>query len=112
MEGNLALGVPYAFFIMLACIVFVVSKYSYQTKKAIVENGGTLDQHPRKKAPFLEIGFIVLGVGLGLVLSVLPQSMDIPDEAKDSLVGACVLVCGGAGMISAFFIRRKLDADK
>jgi len=103
--------VPIAFFAMIALIVYFTSKYNYQTKKAILDKGGNIEL-VKKKFPFLEIGLTILGIGLGLGFSVIPQSSDLPEDSKQLLIGACILLCGGLGLVSAFFIRKKLDDKK
>jgi len=108
MEELVEIFVPIAFFAMLVLIVYFTARYNHQTKMAILEKGGNLDM-TKKRFPFLEIGLTLLGVGLGLIISLILQSFNIAEGSKDMLTGACILIFGGAGLISAFFIRRKLE---
>ena len=103
--------IPLAFFASVVLIVFFTVKYSHKTKMAILEKGGSLDT-TKKKLPFLEIGLILLGIGLGLIISFILQSFNLAKESKDLLTGACVLLFGGAGLVSAFFIRRKIEKQQ
>lgn len=103
--------VPIAFFALVVLVVYFVSKFNYQTKKAILDKGGNIEL-TRKRFPFLEIGLTILGVGLGLGMSVIPQSSNLPEDSKDLLIGACILLFGGGGLVSAFFIRKRLDEKK
>ena len=100
--------VPIAFFAAIVLIVYFTARYSHQTKKAILEKGGNIEI-TKKKFPFLEIGLTLLGVGLGLAIAALPQSFDISTDVQGLLIAACILLFGGAGLVSAFFIRRKLE---
>ena len=100
--------VPIAFFTLVFLIVYVTSKFDLQVKKAILEKGGHIE-YAKRRFPFLELGCTVLGLGLGLGLSVMPQSSDLPEEARGLLTAACILACSGAGLITAFFIRRRID---
>lgn len=102
--------VPITFFVLIVLVVFFTSKYSYQTKKAIIEKGGNIE-FPKKKFPFLEIGLTALGIGLGLAFSVIPASVNISEDAKGLLTGAFILIFGGLGLVSAFYIRRKLEKN-
>ena len=103
--------VPIAFFALTAFVVYFSVKYNYRIKKAILDKGGNLER-TKKKFPFLEIGLTALGIGLGLAVSVFPQSSNLPEDSKDLLIGACILLFGGGGLVSAFFIRKKLDEKK
>jgi len=103
--------VPIAFFALIVLVVFFIAKYNYQIKKAILDKGGSIEL-TKKRFPFLEIGVTILGIGLGLGFSVIPQSSNLPEGSKGLLIGACILLFGGLGLVSAFFIRRRLDENK
>jgi len=103
--------IPIALFATIGFIVFYTLKYNYETKKAILERGGDAVLS-RKKFPFFELGMLMLGVGVGLGLAAIPVSMDIPDDTKGLLVSAFIISTGGAGLISGFFIRRRLHERK
>jgi hypothetical protein len=98
-----------AFFALIALVVYFATKYNYQVKKAILDKGGTIE---KRKFPFLESGITTIGLGLGLAMSVLPQSSQLSGDSKDLLTGACILLFGGGGLVSAFFIRKKIDEKK
>ncbi|MFV0554516.1 MAG: hypothetical protein ACK5LR_07405 [Mangrovibacterium sp.] len=103
--------VPLAFFALVVLVVFFIAKYQYQTKKALLEVGRDVKQSS-KPFPFLELGMMVAGIGLGLVVAMLMQGLCTSQDMADTLMGACVLLFGGAGLVSAFFIRRKIDEKK
>jgi len=103
--------VPITFFALIAFVVYFTTKFNYQTKKEILDKGGNIEL-TKKKFPFLEIGLTVLGIGLGLAISVFPQSSNLSEESKGLLIGACILLFGGGGLVAAFFIRRRLDEKK
>jgi hypothetical protein len=111
MASLVEIFVPIAFFALIVLVVYFTSKFNYQTKKAILDKGGNIEL-AKKKFPFLEIGLTVLGVGLGLAISVIPQASNLPEDSKDLLIGACVLFFGGGGLVSAFYIRKRLDEKK
>jgi len=97
-----------AFFALIVLVVYFVTKYNYQVKKAILDKGGNIEL-AKRNFPFLEIGLTIIGVGLGLAISVIPQSSNLHGDSKDLLIGACILFFGGVGLVSAFFIRKKID---
>ncbi len=112
MTQNLAeIFIPVSFFALIILVVYFTSKFNYQTKKAILEKGGKIELHKRK-FPFLELGLTILGIALGLAFAVIPQSLNLSEDAKGLLIGASILFFGGLGLISAFFIRRRLDEKK
>jgi hypothetical protein len=111
MEHLVEILVPIAFFALIVLVVYFSSKFNYQIKKAILDKGGNIEV-VKKKFPFLEIGLTILGIGLGLAVSVFPQTSNLPGDSKDLLTGASILLFGGGALISAFFIRKKLDEKK
>lgn len=109
MKTELAeISITIAFFALIVLVVYFITKYNYQVKKAILDKGGSIEK-VKRKAPFLESGLTIIGIGLGLAIAVIPQTSQLPGDSKDLLTGACILLCGGGGLVSAFFIREKLD---
>lgn len=108
MEATTGILVPIAFFALIVLVVYFTSKYNYQIKKAILDKGGNIEV-TKKKFPFLEIGLTILGIGLGLAVSVIPQSSNLPEDSKGLLIGACILIFGGLGLVSAFYIRKRIE---
>ena len=111
MTSVLEILIPIAFFAFIVLVVYFTAKFNYQTKKAIIDKGGNIELS-KNKFPSLEIGLTILGIGLGLGLSVIPQSSSLPENSKELLVGACILLFGGLGLIVAFFTRKRLDERK
>jgi hypothetical protein len=103
--------VPMTFFALIALVVYFTAKFSYQTKKAILEKGGNIEL-AKRKFPFLEIGLTTIGIGLGLAFSVIPESSSLSEDSKGLLIGASILFFGGAGLVSAFFMRKRIDEKK
>jgi hypothetical protein len=106
---NLAeIFVPISFFALIGLILYFTMRYNYQIKKTILEKGGSIEV-AKKRFPLLEIGLSLIGLGLGLAVSVIPQSTNLPKDSKGLLTAACILLFGGLGLISAFIIRRKIE---
>lgn len=103
--------VPVGFFALVVLVVYFTAKFNYQTKKAILEKGGKIEEG-KKKFPVFEIGLTILGIGLGLAVAVIPRSFDLPEESKELLMGACILFFGGLGLTSAFFIKKRVEKQQ
>jgi hypothetical protein len=111
MTAPVEIFVPITFFALIGFVVYFTTKFSYQTKKAILDKGGKIEV-VKRKFPLIEIGLTVLGVSLGLALSVIPQTSSLPEESKGLLIGACILLFGGLGLVAAFFVRKRFDEKK
>ncbi len=90
-------------------IVFIIAKYTYLIKKAMIEKGVTTIQSGQKFR-YLDIGCIVMGLGFGLLFSSIYTNMNITEDTMDLLVWGTISVFGGMGLIAAHFVRNKLDA--
>jgi len=101
--------IPVAFFTMLTLVVYFTARFNYLTKKEILEKGGGIEM-AKRRFPFFELGITIIGIGVGLLFAVIPQSMNIPENIQGLFTGASILVFGGAGIVLAFFLRKKLDA--
>lgn len=90
-------------------ITFIIAKYTYLIKKAMIERG--LSSEPSKgKLRYLDIGSIVLGLGVGLMVSSIFTTMDLHEDTMDLLVWGTILIFGSIGLVTAHFIRRKLGS--
>lgn len=95
-------------FAMIVLIVYFIAKYNYQTKKLIIESGKDLE-FKKKRFPFFEIALTLIGIGIGLVLSIIPKAMELNDEITGLLIGAFILIFGGLGLVLSIFLRKKID---
>ena len=100
--------IPISFFALIALIVYFTARFRYKLKKAIIEKGGTVEFN-KTRFPFLEIGITALGVGVGFLISSLVLMTTIDVVAKDLMTLATIVIFGAAGMIAAFFVRRRLN---
>jgi hypothetical protein len=89
-------------------IVFIIAKYTYLIKKAMIEKGLTTS-HPNIKLKYLDIGCIIIGLGVGLMVSSIFTRIEISEDTMDLLVWGTILIFGGFSLIIAHFIRRKLE---
>lgn len=90
----------------IVVIVFIISRYTYLIKKAMIENGLTAPS-TSKKLQYLDLGSIVAGLGLGLIISSIFTTMELSENTADLLVWGAILIGGSIGLIAAHFLRRK-----
>ncbi|MEM1257270.1 MAG: hypothetical protein AAGH81_01990 [Bacteroidota bacterium] len=93
----------------LVTIVFIIAKYTYLVKKAMMDRGLT-SETPYGKLRYLDLGCIVLGLGIGLMVSSIFTTMDLSEDTMDLLVWGTILIFGSIGLVLAHFIRRKLGS--
>lgn len=92
------------FFTSLILIVYILAKYNYLIKKMRIENG---NPSTTSKNRYLEIGSIVLFIGIGMgFASYLPLS-ELPEDTMYLLVNSIIFICGGLGLVAAYFIRKR-----
>lgn len=89
-------------------IVFIISRYVYLVKKLMIEKGIYIE-HKTNRFKYLDIGCIVFGLGIGLLVSSIFTTMDLLEDTMDLLVWGTILIFGAAGLIVAHFIRKKLE---
>ena len=88
-------------------IVFIIARYTYLVKRAMIEKGLPVERTDHK-LKYLDLGCMVLGLGLGLLASSALIYMDLKEDAMDLLIWGTILVFGAIGLITAHFIRNRL----
>ena len=89
-------------------IVYIIAKYNYLIKKAMIEKGVYIER-VNNKYRYLDLGCIVFGLGVGLLVSSIFTSSNMNEDTMDVLVCGTILIFGAAGLILAHFIRKKLE---
>jgi len=97
-----------ALFLMsgVVIVVFIIAKYTYLIKKAMIEKGLATPTNS-KKAQYIDIGCIVGGLGVGLMVSTIFTTMNLSEDSTDLLVWGTILICGAIGLVVAHFLRNK-----
>ncbi|MBO0355239.1 hypothetical protein J0656_14540 [Muricauda ruestringensis] len=90
----------------LVVIVYIIARYTYLVKKAMIENGLAIPAKS-KRLMFIDIGCIMGGIGLGLLVSSMFSAMDLDENTTDLLVWGTILIFGAIGMVLAHFLRNK-----
>jgi len=93
----------------IVSIVFIIARYTYLIKKAMIDRGLT-SETSNGKLRYLDIGSIVFGLGIGLMVSSIFTTMELSEDTMDLLVWGTILIFGSIGLIVAHFIRRKLGS--
>lgn len=93
----------------IVSIVFIIARYTYLIKKAMIDRGLT-SAPSNGKLRYLDIGSIIFGLGIGLLVSSVFTTMDMSEDTMDLLVWGTILIFGSIGLIAAHFIRRKLGS--
>lgn len=96
-----------AIVLALIIIVFIISKYTYLIKKAMIDKG-VYSVQKNNKFKYLDIGCIVFGLGLGLLVSSVFTTMNMFEDTADLLICGTILIFGAAGLMLAHFIRKRL----
>jgi hypothetical protein len=87
-------------------IVFIIARYNYLIKKAMIEKGLTSNQRD-VKGKFLDLGCIVVGLGIGFLVSSIYTEMDLKEDTADLLIWGTISIFGGSSLIIAHFIRNR-----
>ena len=95
-----------ALFLMtgVVIVVFIIAKYTYLIKKAMIEKGLATSSNS-KRMQYIDIGCIVGGLGVGLMISTIFTTMELSEDSTDLLVWGTILICGAIGLVVAHFLR-------
>ena len=98
-----------ALFLMtgIVVIVYIVARYSYLIKKAMIEKGLIIPGNS-KKMLYQDIGCIVLSLGIGLIVSTFFTTMDLSEDTTDLLVWGTILIFGSIGLLVAHWLRIRM----
>lgn len=97
-----------ALFLMagVVTIVYIIARYSYLIKKAMIEKG-LANSETSKKMQYLDLGCIVLSLGLGLIVSTIFTTMELTEDTADLLIWGTILVFGAIGLLVAHWLRKR-----
>jgi len=92
----------------IVIIVFILAKCTYLIKKAMIERE-LVEPNPNTRYRFLDIGCIIIGFGLGLLIAAIFTKMDLTEDTMDLLTWGTILIGGGLGFLTAYNIKRKIE---
>lgn len=89
-------------------IIYILARYNFLIRKQAVEKGFN-PFNRRKSYSLVEIGCIVLNLGIGFGVCSIYTTFELSEDTFYLLVYATMFICGGIGLIGAHFIRRRLE---
>ncbi len=89
-------------------VIFILARYNYLIKKVIAENGGT-PATAKSRYTYMDLGFIVLSLGVGLGISSIFTTLNLSEDTMDLLIYATILICGGIGLMLAHYFRKRFE---
>ena len=97
-----------ALFLMagVVTVVYIIARYSYLIKKAMIEKGLT-NPNTSNKMQYLDIGCIILSLGLGLMVSTIFTTMELTEDTADLLIWGTILIFGAIGLLVAHWLRKR-----
>ncbi|MFH6605081.1 DUF6249 domain-containing protein [Maribacter algicola] len=97
-----------ALFLMagVVAVVYIVARYNYLVKKAMIEKGLANPNTPNKMQ-YLDIGCITLSLGLGLMASTIFTTMELTEDTADLLIWGTILIFGAIGLLVAHWLRKR-----
>lgn len=98
-----------AFFTALVLIVYFLAKYSYLTKKALAERGQNIDYVKGNRYLYQDIACIVIGLGLGLLVSSWISVLSLSEDTMDLLIYGTISLFTGIGLLVAQRLRKSND---
>lgn len=96
-----------AFFALITTAIFIIARYTYLIRKVMAENG----LEPPKvisKSRFIHFGGILIGLGIGLMVSSIFTAMNLSEDTADLLIWGTIVLFGGFGLIIANRLEDKL----
>ncbi len=109
MESTLDMFMGLGLLTCIVSIVFIIARYKYLIKKAMIDRGLT-NEPSNGKLRYLDIASIVLSLGIGLIVSSFFTTMDLSEDTMDMLIWGTILIFGAIGLVAAHFLRRKLGS--
>lgn len=104
--------------------LIILEKLGDKFDPSIITNRFSLPTSFQTSFSTLKLGSLLTGMGLGLLLGYLISISTIPtyltpndnryyiDDVSSLVYGACLLTCGGLGLIIAFIIELKVSKKK
>lgn len=119
----MAVGLTFfiAFFASLFGILYLFFTTRNKERMAMIEKGVdpalfATGREPRKGRSAgsglkfsLKTGMFIIGIGVGFVISVLFNEVGIEHDIYPLLVIGIIFICGGAGLVSGYYMGRNLD---
>lgn len=90
----------------IVSIVYIIARYSYLIKKAMIEKG-LANPETSKKMQYLDVGCILLSLGIGLMVSTIFTTLKLNEDTADLLIWGTILVFAAIGLLLAHWLRKR-----
>ena len=100
MEGLSTLLSVLTAVIGLVLVVFIIAKYAYQVKKAMIEKGLALPQE-ETRIRYIDLGCIIIG----LLISSFYVNLNLSEDTTDLLAWGTICLTTGGGLLLAHRIK-------
>ena len=87
-------------------VVYILARYTYLIKKAMIENGMQLGD-AGSKLKYIDAGCILVGLGVGFLISAIYTEMNLTEDTTDLLAWGTIIICGGLGLLVAHKMRSR-----
>ena len=78
-------------------IVYFISKYTFLIRKMMIERG-LIDKDRKPAIHKLDVAFMVIGVGMGLLVAAYLSTLGLTEDTLDLLSLGTVLIIGATGL--------------
>lgn len=107
--------VPLGLFGMIFGIVYIVLTTRNKERLALIEKGADaklFNSGPRKNTVsivVLNIAFLAIAIGIGILLAKFFSEIGLEEKIA---FPSMIFICGGIGLLTGFFVSRKIKDDK
>lgn len=106
--------VPIVFFALVFGIVYLAISARNKERMALIEKGADASIFYTGKTPgtgkwVLKVGIFAIGIALGILIGNLLESAGMKEEIAYT---GSIFLFGGAALVAAYFIGRKVDPEK
>ena len=84
----------------MVLIVYFIARYTYLIKKMLAEKG-ILDKNSPSRLTKIDIAYVAIGIGIGLLLSAGLSLLEIRGRTEELLSWGLILISGAMGLILA-----------
>jgi hypothetical protein len=96
-----------SFAVGIVSIIFILARYNYLIKKAMIERGLTQELE-NIKTRYVDVGCLIFGLGIGMLVSSIFTQMDLEEGTMELIVWGIILIFGGLGVVGAYFLRKRM----
>ena len=89
----------------LSSIVYFIARYTFLTRKMLAEKG-MLEKFSQSRISKLDIAYISVGIGIGLLISAGLSEVGIQEKTLDFLSWGIILIAGAIGLLLAIHQKR------